>query len=150
VKLDDQALRQIDKAYIERLLNKDTEALANLALTLVNDLKDARELINQNPNHSSQPPGSCAPGEKSTSTHRELSCEDLAGAEDDVANLDHVVSEDSAGNINPSDQVIAADGTLNDGKKIKKHRKKTRSATRFPRLWSYLEAAYYTHRAPPL
>jgi len=91
VKLDDQTLRKIDKASIERLLNKDTEALANLTLILVDDLKDAREFINQNPKNSSKPSGSCAPWEKNTSIHSELSCEDLADAQGDAESLDNIV-----------------------------------------------------------
>jgi len=69
VKLDDQQLTQIDEAYIVRLVNQDIEALANLALMLVSDLKESRERLNQNPSNSSTPSGSLSPWDKGSSSN---------------------------------------------------------------------------------
>ncbi len=54
----DQDLRQINQSYIESL---DTETLEKLASKLLEDLKEARERLNQNPNNSSRPPSSTEP-----------------------------------------------------------------------------------------
>lgn len=72
MQLNDQYLLQIDEEYINRLKNKnDVEALANLCLKLTIDLKKARERLNQNPNNSSKPSGSCAPWDKGESKSNE-------------------------------------------------------------------------------
>jgi len=62
--LSDQELLQIDDTFIDGLLKKDPAALARLSLTLVNDLKEARERLNQNPSNSSKPSGSVPPWDK--------------------------------------------------------------------------------------
>ena len=63
--LKDQELEQIDATFLRRLKDKDPEALANLSITLANDLKEARERLNQTPSNSSRPSGSFALWEKS-------------------------------------------------------------------------------------
>lgn len=55
---DDHDLRQINQAYIESL---DSETAKKLASKLLEDLKEARERLNQNPNNSSRPPSSTEP-----------------------------------------------------------------------------------------
>jgi transposase len=67
MKLNVQQLTQIDEQYIICLLNRDVDALAALTLTLVNDLKEAHERLNQNPSNSSKPSGSLAPWDKGLS-----------------------------------------------------------------------------------
>ena len=62
--LKEQELLQIDEQFIRKLLEKDPEALAGLSIKLVNDLKEARERLNQNPSNSSKPSGSLAPWDK--------------------------------------------------------------------------------------
>jgi len=64
VKLNDQQLTQIDDEYIEKLVNHDIEALANLAIMLASDLKESRERLNLSPSNSSTPSGSLAPWDK--------------------------------------------------------------------------------------
>ena len=54
----DHDLRQINQAYIESL---DIETAKKLASKLLEDLKEARERLNQNPNNSSRPPSSTEP-----------------------------------------------------------------------------------------
>ena len=54
----DRDLRQINQAYIESL---DIETAKKLASKLQEDLKEARERLNQNPNNSSRPPSGTEP-----------------------------------------------------------------------------------------
>ena len=61
MKLSDHDLRQIDEERIYKLSEKDVK---NLSITLLNDLKEARERLNQNPKNSSRPPSSEAPWDK--------------------------------------------------------------------------------------
>lgn len=75
--LKEQELLQIDEQFIRRLLEQDSEALVELSIKLVNDLKDALERLNQNPSNSSKPSGSLAPWDKGT-----------ADEDDVVSNID--------------------------------------------------------------
>lgn len=56
--LKNHSLRQIDEAYLRSLSH---EALVGLSTKLVEDLKEARERLNQTPSNSSRPPSSQAP-----------------------------------------------------------------------------------------
>ena len=58
MKLSDHDLRQIDEERINKL---SETAVKNLSITLLNDLKEARERLNQNSKNSSIPPSSDAP-----------------------------------------------------------------------------------------
>jgi IS1 family transposase len=62
--LSDQQLLQIDADFLTRLRMRDPAALARLSLNLANDLKEARERLNQNPTNSSRPSGSMPPWDK--------------------------------------------------------------------------------------
>jgi hypothetical protein len=59
--LSDHSLRQIDDDYVRSL---ETDALRDLSLRLLADLKEARERLNQGPANSSRPPSSRAPWER--------------------------------------------------------------------------------------
>lgn len=61
MQLNDHSLRQLDAAYLERL---EEATLRALSVKLLEDLKEARERLNQNPRNSSRPPSSEAPWEK--------------------------------------------------------------------------------------
>jgi hypothetical protein len=63
MKLSDYDLRQIDE---ERINNLSETAVKNLSITLLNDLKEARERLNQNSKNSSIPPSSEAPWDKAS------------------------------------------------------------------------------------
>ncbi|MDP7654238.1 MAG: IS66 family transposase [Candidatus Marinimicrobia bacterium] len=56
---DDPNLRKIDQAYIDSL--DDIEIAKKLASKLLEDLKEAREKLNENPHNSSRPPSSAEP-----------------------------------------------------------------------------------------
>jgi transposase len=60
LKLSTHDLRQLDEASIERL---PESAARRLCVTLLGDLKEARERLEQTPNNSSRPPSSRAPWE---------------------------------------------------------------------------------------
>jgi transposase len=63
MKLSDYDLRQIDE---ERINHLSATAVKNLSITLLNDLKEARERLNQNSKNSSIPPSSEAPWDKAS------------------------------------------------------------------------------------
>ena len=63
MKLSDYDLRQIDE---EGINNLSETAIKNLSITLLNDLKEARERLNQNSKNSSTPPSSEAPWDKAS------------------------------------------------------------------------------------
>jgi len=58
LQMSDQALSQLEE---EALSNLPEEALRHLPVRLLNDLKDARNRLNQNIRNSSCPPSSEAP-----------------------------------------------------------------------------------------
>ncbi|MGP8329785.1 MAG: hypothetical protein ACT6FF_05660, partial [Methanosarcinaceae archaeon] len=55
------SLRQIDEEYIDSL---SLEKLRHLSKKILDDLKEARDRLNQTPENSSRPSGSFAPWEK--------------------------------------------------------------------------------------
>ncbi|WP_295622926.1 DUF6444 domain-containing protein, partial [uncultured Lamprocystis sp.] len=59
--LSDHSLSQLDEAYVQAL---DEGRLRGLSLRLLEDLKEARERLRQNPTNSSRPPSSRAPWER--------------------------------------------------------------------------------------
>lgn len=59
--LSDHSLSQLDEAYVQTL---DAGQWRGLSLRLLEDLKEARERLRQNPNNSSRPPSSRAPWER--------------------------------------------------------------------------------------
>jgi transposase len=56
--LSDHDLRQIDEMYLKALGSED---LIGVSIRLLNDLKEARDRLNQNPGNSSRPPSSRDP-----------------------------------------------------------------------------------------
>jgi hypothetical protein len=59
--LSEHSLRQLDRAYLDAL---DEAALRVLSAKLLDDLKEARDRLNQGPETSSRPPSSRAPWER--------------------------------------------------------------------------------------
>jgi hypothetical protein len=66
--LSDHSLSQLDEAYVQSL---DEGRLRGLSLRLLEDLKEARERLRQNPTNSSRPPSSRAPWERPGAGHEE-------------------------------------------------------------------------------
>ena len=88
MKLSDYDLRQIDEERINKL---SETAVKNLSITLLNDLKEARERLNQNSKNSSIPPSSEAPWDKASKYEDEG--ED-AQSLDDIEALDKAIPAD--------------------------------------------------------
>ena len=59
--LSEHSLRQLDRAYLDAL---DEAALRGLSAKLLDDLKEARDRLNQGPENSSRPPSSRAPWDR--------------------------------------------------------------------------------------
>jgi len=59
--LSEHSLRQLDRAYLDAL---DEAALRGLSVKLLDDLKEARDRLNQGPENSSRPPSSRAPWDR--------------------------------------------------------------------------------------
>jgi len=101
MKLSDFDLRQIDE---QRINNLSETAVKNLSITLLNDLKEARERLNQNSKNSSIPPSSEAPWDKASKySDEEKDDESL----DDSEALDKVLQADkqSLKNDFPPDEI---------------------------------------------
>ena len=88
MKLSDHDLRQIDEERINKL---SETAVKNLSITLLNDLKEARERLNQNSKNSSIPPSSEAPWDKASKYEDE---KEDAQSLDDFEALDEVIRAD--------------------------------------------------------
>ena len=59
--LSEHSLRQLDRAYLDAL---DEAALRGLSAKLLDDLKEARDRLNQGPENSSRPPSSRVPWDR--------------------------------------------------------------------------------------
>ena len=95
MKLSDHDLRQIDEERINKL---SETAVKNLSITLLNDLKEARERLNQNSKNSSIPPSSEAPWDKASK---------YEDAEEDSQSLDDIEALDKA--IHADKQALESD-----------------------------------------
>ena len=91
--ITDQQLLQIDEAFLRSLLARDVEAAIGLSIKLAEELKEARERLNQNPANSLIPSGSQAPWDK--------------GESDDADDLTTVATDDK-------DASSSDNGSLND------------------------------------
>jgi transposase len=88
MKLSDYDLRQIDEERINKL---SETAVKNLSITLLNDLKEARERLNQNSKNSSMPPSSEAPWDKASHYEDEERDDESSG---DIEALDKAIHAD--------------------------------------------------------
>jgi transposase len=95
MKLSDHDLRQIDEERINKL---SETAVKNLSITLLNDLKEARERLNQNSKNSSIPPSSEAPWDKASK---------YEDAEEDSQSLNDIEALDKA--IHADKQALGSD-----------------------------------------
>ena len=75
--LSEHSLRQLDRAYLDAL---DEAALRGLSAKLLDDLKEARDRLNQGPENSSRPPSSRAPWDRQGGG-RELDADAAADAD---------------------------------------------------------------------
>jgi hypothetical protein len=73
--LSDHSLSQLDEDYLQGL---DEGPLRGLSLRLLEDLKEARERLRQNPTNSARPPSSRAPWERPTAGDEDADASDAA------------------------------------------------------------------------
>ena len=71
--LSDHSLSQLDEAYVQTL---DEGLLRGLLLRALEDLKEARERLRQNPTNSSRPPSSQAPWDRPSASQDETRDDD--------------------------------------------------------------------------
>ena len=71
--LSDHSLSQLDEAYVQTL---DEGSLRGLLLRALEDLKEARERLRQNPTNSSRPPSSQAPWDRPSASQDETRDDD--------------------------------------------------------------------------
>ena len=83
--LKDHDLRQLDAERLHRLRLDDPEALEGLSVRLLEDLKDARERLSQNPDNSSRPPSTRDPWQRNSDEQEvesKIPVEEAASAEE--------------------------------------------------------------------
>jgi transposase len=66
--LSDHDLRQMDEGWLEKL---PEDKLRQVSGRILQDLKEARDRLNQTPDNSSRPPSSRAPWEKGQTKEKE-------------------------------------------------------------------------------
>ncbi len=97
MKLSDHSLKQLDEAYLKRL---EESSLRALSVTLLADLKEARDRLNQSSQNSSRPPSQDAPWEKGDRRKNPTVPQDEAnsdtGQPDEVASNEAEQSQPSA------------------------------------------------------
>ena len=102
MKIKDHDLRQLNEARLQALLEKDPAALLELTNCLVEDLKEARERLNQNPSNSSCPSGSQAPwfctGDEDSTEDDEEQAEERSDKKPIASDSASSGKEDSHGN----------------------------------------------------
>jgi transposase len=107
--LKDHDLRQLSEERILELRAKEPDALAALSIRLLQDLKEARERLNQNPSNSSRAPSSREPWLRVQEDEGEAD----AGAGDDEGDpgCDVRTSVDCSGQRDPKDTADKPSGT---------------------------------------
>jgi hypothetical protein len=80
--LSEHSLRQLDEAYLDGL---GEAALRALSVKLLDDLKEARDRLNQGPDNSSRPPSSRVPWERASGGGREWDTEAADGEREPAA-----------------------------------------------------------------
>jgi transposase len=110
--LSDHSLSQLDEAYVQSL---DEGRLRGLSLRLLDDLKEARERLRQNPHNSSRPPSSRAPWERPSAGDEEAIDAPVPTEEEeapDEADADATPSpEEAPGSPDPPASGCEAPGT---------------------------------------
>lgn len=91
--LSDHDLRQMDEGWLEKL---PEDKLRQVSARILQDLKEARDRLNQTPDNSSRPPSSRAPWEKGQ-TEKKGPAPDDDGSEAETARESDGCGESSAG-----------------------------------------------------
>ncbi len=105
MKIKDHDLRQLNEARLQALLEKDPASLLQLTIGLLDDLKEARERLNQNPSNSSCPSGSQGPwfrvGDEDGPEDDEEKADDSSDEKPAKSDSDSSGKEESATNEQP-------------------------------------------------
>ena len=105
MKIKDHDLRQLNEQRLKTLQEKDPAALLQLTKRLLDDLKEARERLNQNPSNSSCPSGSQAPwfrvGDEDSTEGDEEKADDSSDREPIASGSESSEKEDSNSNGQP-------------------------------------------------
>ena len=99
MRLTEHDLRQINYAYLESL---PQGKLVEVTKTLLDDLKDARDRLNQNPQNSSRPPSSREPWLRAK-LEEELE-EELEDMEEPESNEDETGTDDFKTQLDSADE----------------------------------------------
>jgi hypothetical protein len=106
MKIKDHDLRQLDEERLRGLQEKDPAALLRLTTRLVDDLKEARERLNQNSSNSSRPSGSHDPwfriGDEDDTEDDEERADDSSDKKPKESASASSEKEDSDGNERPA------------------------------------------------
>jgi len=103
MRLTDHDLKQIEREYLASL---SPEQLLHLSEKMLDDLRDARERLNQTPQNSSRPSGSYAPWEQSSFAEEQKQIEDVDASEEqkeeaDKGSKDARQSDDDQSELRP-------------------------------------------------
>jgi len=123
--IKDHDLRQLNEARLQALLEKDPAALLQLTNRLLNDLKEARERLNQNPSNSSCPSGSQHPWFRAGDDD---STEEDEEMEDDSSDSESVASDITSQEEEKSGNASAENEDSDDNGKTEKKTEKDRSS----------------------
>ena len=77
--LSDHDLRQMDEGWLEKL---PEDKLRQVSARILQDLKEARDRLNQTPDNSSRPPSSRAPWEKGQAKEQEPVADKVEGEDE--------------------------------------------------------------------
>ena len=113
----------MDEHFILRLLKQNPEALAGLSIKLLNDLKEARERLNQNPSNSSRPSGSLPVWDKGDKPEPDEEDENTSTNQNDFPN-DQGRRDDALLDGQPNADAESADAEkdrLSDQREIKRN-----------------------------
>ncbi len=102
--LSDHSLSQLDEAYVQSL---DEGSLRGLLLRALEDLKEARERLGQNPTNSSRPPSSQAPWDRPSAGQDEPSDDDA----DEASPPDQDADQPDEANTPPEDASTRSEQT---------------------------------------
>jgi len=131
--LSDHDLRQMDEGWLDNL---PEEKLRQVSVRLLQDLKEARDRLNQTPDNSSRPPSSRAPWEKGR--NEEKTAPNKAGESEEETDLEIEKTAEESDNKPPAIEQDSA---------TKKKPGKPFGAPGFGRTQKFTITSEYVHRA---
>ena len=139
-----QELLQIDQAFLRRLFETNPKALLELSIKLAEDLKEARERLDQNPSNSSTPSGNQAPWDKGEKNDESPLEDDLVAPDNNVTD-DTLTDNESAGQ-KPADQADENQAESTNDEPLKRNPGKQLGALGFGRSQKLPVTSIEEHR----